>query len=85
MCLFISHLHQSQVTATEGDSSRAQQLSELIIKVPVGKLQPETIWSTFSADSMTKTQHSPLWASRLLTFFWKPMAGMLHLTAASSS
>ena len=55
MCLFIWHLHQSQVTATEGDSIRAQQLSELIIKVPVGKLQPETIWSTLSTDSMTKT------------------------------
>ena len=55
MCLFVWHLHQSQATATEGDSSVAQQLSELIIRVPVGKLQPETIWSTLSADSMTKT------------------------------
>ena len=31
MCLFVWHLHQSQATATEGDSSVAQQLSELLL------------------------------------------------------
>lgn len=45
-----------------------------------------TIWSTFLGGFNDQTQHSPLWASRPPHLFLEAHeAGMLHLTAASSS